>query len=104
MNLYVIGPVTGIENENADAFYEAARSLRKVDFGAVIPHQVVKRTATWEEAMHASIEEMTRCDDGVFFYGGVAMIDGWEQSRGARIEHDLAMAIGIPCKPWRDWL
>jgi len=32
------------------------------------------------------------------------MLDGWEKSRGARIEHDLAEALGIPCKPWREWL
>ena len=35
---------------------------------------------------------------------GIAMLDGWEDSKGARIEHDLAEALGIPCKPWREWL
>lgn len=37
-------------------------------------------------------------------YDGIAMLDGWEDSRGARIEHDLAMSLGIECRPWREWL
>lgn len=34
----------------------------------------------------------------------IAMLDGWEQSRGARIEHNLAKALGIECRPWMEWL
>ena len=35
---------------------------------------------------------------------GIAMLDGWEQSKGARIEHALASALGIECRPWRECL
>lgn len=35
---------------------------------------------------------------------GIAMLDGWEESKGARIEHDLAEELGIECRPWREWL
>lgn len=42
--------------------------------------------------------------EGETHYDGIAMLDGWEDSKGATIEHDLAEALGIPCKPWREWL
>lgn len=104
MNLYVIGPVTGRKDRNIDEFQGVAEDLRNAGYGCVIPHQVVPRTKNWEEAIHLSIEELTHCERGGFHYDGVAMLPGWEQSRGAKIEHDLAVALGIPCKPWREWL
>lgn len=46
-------------------------------------------------------------EDGRWIYQNgfaIAMLDGWEQSRGARIEHNLAKALGIECRPWMEWL
>ena len=37
-------------------------------------------------------------------FDGVAMLDGWEQSRGARLERQVAEACGIPCKTVNEWL
>lgn len=105
--LYVIGPVTYIENENLQAFRKAEERLKAAGHHVDIPHRYVGPFPTWEDAMCASIRRMMtmwyKAMKGRYGFG-LAMLDGWEQSRGARIEHDLAEALDIPCKPWREWL
>lgn len=129
--LYVIGPITGIENNNIEEF-ERVRSLleryriiysrhdpsdtvgaRLWSTQVTIPHDVVDENASWEICMMMSLcyltETCTKVDDDDREYtapwiDGIAMLDGWEGSRGARIEYDLAQVFGIPCKPWREWL
>lgn len=105
MNLYVIGPVTGKENDNIDAFDSVYLDL--VYSGAqtvTIPHMFIEPDDEWQYAMAKSIEmicDMFRSHKEDF---GIAMLDGWEESKGAKIEHNLAVSLGIPCKPWREWL
>lgn len=58
----------------------------------------------WDACMYASCKHIV---DGRWIYQNgfaIAMLDGWEQSRGARIEHNLAKALGIECRPWMEWL
>lgn len=107
MNLYVIGPVTGRENDNREEFERVRVELDAVGHYADIPHGWVKSGADWDVAMKHSIYRMLHLwtfsreyDEGF----GIAMLDGWEDSRGARIEHDLACALGIECRPWREFL
>ncbi len=102
--LYVSGPVTGRENRNFDAFREAQRSLVDAGHMAIIPHQIVLPSATHEQAMRACINELTWWRFGGFSYDGVALLEGWEQSEGARLERAVAEACGIPCKTVYEWL
>lgn len=111
MNLYVIGPVTGKPNENREEF-ERVRGelLDNATLGAVsIPHDYIEPDSTWEHAMRMSITVMMQWwsfELGPVIHQpfGIAMLDGWKDSKGARIEHDLACALGITCRPWREWL
>lgn len=105
--LYIIGPVTGMLDKNRPAFFEAASSLRFAGYKEDLPHRWVIPGTSWEEAMTESIRRMmgmwaNSIKEGSEF--GIAMLPGWEDSKGAKIEHDLAVALGIPCKPWREWL
>ena len=45
-------------------------------------------TASWEDHMKEDIRLLTKADY-------VFMLDGWETSRGAKIEHRLAKELGI---------
>lgn len=113
MNLYVIGAVTGIPNDNRPEFERVRWTLKGVDgIGKVgIPHDYIEDMfeddITWVGAMRISIAAMLGLHTEYihdFAYDGIAMLDGWENSKGAVIEHDLAEALGIPRKPWKEWL
>lgn len=107
MNLYVIGPVTGIDDDNRLEFERVDKKLKEAGHFADIPHRWVFPGSHWDTAMAESIRRMMTMWGNAMQLDepfGIAMLDGWEQSKGATIEHDLAVALGIPCKPWREWL
>ncbi len=107
MNLYIIGPVTGIEDDNRPEFLRVEQKLKAAGHYADIPHCWVMPGSPWDAAMADSIHRMMTMWgnslklDGEF---GLAMLDGWNDSRGAVIEYSLAQQLNIPCKPWREWL
>ena len=71
-----------------------------------LPAPLHRAGTEWGKAMRTSIRQML-ANDGQStspLYDGIAMLDGWERSRGAKIEHDIAEALGMPCRPWREWL
>lgn len=86
--IYISGPVTGRENNNLAAFYEAAAEVARQGGKPVIPHDYVMPGEGWEAAMKVCVAVMMRCD------GLYAMLD-WGESRGARIEVALARDIGM---------
>ena len=106
--IYISGPMTGIEpREYRRRFREAEAILRRHGYGCINPCRVWpcrfpwlyrlmnallgKRLAYAVVLCYALLLLMTRAD-------GIAMLPGWEQSRGARIEnytarHFLMMGI-----------
>lgn len=52
-------------------------------------------SATWEDHMKVDIKLMLDCDV-------VYLLPGWEDSKGARIEKELADVLGIPCIQYFD--
>lgn len=107
--LYISGPVTGKPNDNRKAFEEARRELRHW-YMVSIPHEYVDDETTHEEAMVILVHQLTSNkysyvqDKRVNRYEGVALLEGWEQSEGARLEKAVAEACGIPCKTVEEWL
>lgn len=88
MRLYVIGPVTGRENLNCEAFEEARTKLEQAGYMVWTPHDIVPPDADHEEAMRLSIRTLLHLDE-------VAMLDGWDESQGARLENRVATACGL---------
>lgn len=104
--LYLIGPVTGKPNDNRETFRAVRAILRKDGYECDCPHHFIEQGTEWGKAMRTSVRQML-ANDGqstIPLYDGIAMLDGWERSRGAKIEHDIAEALGMPCRPWREWL
>lgn len=104
MNLYVIGPVTGKPKDNLPAFINARNGLWAAGYYVYIPHDIITTGTEWRYAMARSVEHIS---NEVRRYGdkfGIAHAGWLGATKGARIEHDLAEALGIPCKPWREWL
>jgi len=98
--IYLSGPMTGIEpREYRRRFREAERILRRHGYGCINPCRVWACRFPWlYRLMNALLGKrlayavvlcydllllMTRAD-------GIAMLPGWEQSRGARIENYTA--------------
>lgn len=106
--LYISGPVTGCDNRNLDAFQSAQRMLVDAGHMAVIPHQIVPPSKTRDTAMLLCLHDLTAYSASYGFlapyYDGVALLEGWEQSDGARLERAVAEACGIPCKTVEEWM
>lgn len=103
--LYLIGPVTGKPNDNRKAFDDAAARLEADGYAVDIPHAYTNIGEGWDFCMRRSITAMLSIDHkGISFYDGVAMLDGWEESKGATLEKQVAEALGILCRPWREFL
>lgn len=107
--LYISGPVTGKPNDNRKAFEEARRELRHW-YMVSIPHEYVDAETTHEEAMAILLHQLTdrtysyRKGKRANLYEGVALLPGWEQSEGARLEKAVAEACGIEVKTVDEWL
>lgn len=97
MTIYVAGPVTGVEGLNLPAFEDAARALEEAGFRAMIPHRFVPGGADHERAMRMTLLWLLSHADGV------CILDGWAHSRGAQVEVDVAMAVGLKVGALRYW-
>lgn len=119
MDIYTIGPVTGKPNENRAEFERVKDELLRktnamcvmtpftmVDYAKIDGFIDSDDDIAWKIAMKGCLMEMLNYWDEWREKPniGIAMLDGWEQSKGAKIEHDLAEALEIPCKPWEEWL
>jgi hypothetical protein len=71
----------------------AAVDLTKRGYHPIVPHTAGSHHLGWEDAMdrcYRTIKGLSPTRDCL------AMLPGWEQSRGARAERELALEIGIP--------
>lgn len=108
--LYISGPVTGIEDGNLSAFESVQKELEAAGYLTDKPHDLVDREDSHETAMLLCVNELTGRTQKpgirhpVPRYDGVALLEGWEQSEGAKLEKAVAEACGIPCKTVDEWL
>lgn len=89
---YISGKMTGLEDLNRPKFESAATILRDFGYTPVNPHEVTKHIPadwSWEHFMRADITELMKCN---FLF----VLDDWHKSKGAQIEVELALNIGIP--------
>lgn len=94
--MYISGPVSGRAREEAAEHFEAnARRIRAaarengMGMAIVSPLRICRPSVSWDIAMRQCIGELIHCD-------GIAMLQGWQHSRGAKIELALAHSIHIP--------
>lgn len=87
--LYLAGPMSGLPSLNFPAFHAAAAALRAKGHEVVNPAEInVDPSTGWEACMRADIAQLVTCD-------GIALLPGWERSRGATLEHHIATALGM---------
>lgn len=86
--VYLAGPMTGIEDNNYPAFHKAAADLRAKGYHVENPAEVKADPppTTWDGWMRLALAQLITCD-------AIAMLPGWYESRGAKIEHRLALGL-----------
>lgn len=89
--IYLAGPMSGLPDFNYPAFDAEAARLRGLGLMVENPAQNPKQD-TWQDYMRVAIRQMMKCTH-------VALLPGWEGSKGATIEHNLAIDLGITVKP-----
>ena len=98
MKIYISGPMSCVPSLNKPAFFSAAIVLRDLGFQVVNPAENgLPEDAPWADHMRADIKMLVDCD-------AVACLPGWEKSRGAKIEVDLARVLGLSIRPYAIWL
>lgn len=85
--VYLSGPMSGIEDNNFPAFHEWAARLRADGFDVVSPAEI-QVAGTWELCLRADVRELCTCD-------AIALMPGWEGSRGAHLELHVAHRLGM---------
>ena len=95
MRVYISGPITGQPDGNRAAFEAAAVMLRAAGQIPINPHDLpiwlpadVDAEELWRRHMRIDIRELVACD-------AVYMLPGWPASRGARLEHHVAVELGL---------
>lgn len=86
---YVAGPMTGYPELNYPAFHAASERLRQLGFEVVSPAELNPITEGYRAAMCKDILALIECDH-------IYLLDGWEKSKGATLEHHIATVLDIP--------
>lgn len=87
--IYLSGAMTGCPDLNFPAFNAAARELRAKGFEVANPAEIEPTgEKTWANCMRADIKALCDCCT-------VALLPGWESSKGANIEARLANQLGM---------
>lgn len=97
MKLYIAGPMTGLPELNYPAFHEAEAQLFKAGYTPLNPAPNKPENPTWLNFMRMSLVQISQAD-------GIALLPGWELSKGARIEHGLARDLQLPVDTVEQWL
>lgn len=84
---YLSGPMSGLPEMNYHAFNAEAARLRALGFHVENPAENPEQSS-WEDYMKAAIIQMLSCEV-------VVMLPGWAESRGALIERELALRLGL---------
>lgn len=92
--VYISGPISGIPGGNREAFLAAELVLQASGYDVVNPQKLVPRMLgeeneeDWAGCMRLAIRLLLDCDQ-------IYLLDGWFRSRGAQVEHGVAVALGM---------
>ena len=97
MKVYISGPITG-EKDHGKKFAIAEKYFSDRGHKVVNPEAITKElddlhesapgSLPWSEYMREDIKALVDCD-------AIAMLPAWGESRGARLERQVADALGL---------
>lgn len=108
MRIYISGPITGVVKPQV-VFGRAAENLVRAGYEVLNPFEIepicdcppgaelTNESAHYSCYMRGDIAGMLHCD-------GVAMLDGWERSKGALLEHFVALSVCMKVMSLSGWM
>jgi deoxyuridine 5'-triphosphate nucleotidohydrolase len=106
--IYLMGPMSGLPDDNYPAFEEAARQLRAIGYVVVSPHEggataeeiamskelgaAFRDTPEYAAILKRTVAMMVTCD-------AIAQLPGWEESRGSQREMSVARLALMQARP-----
>jgi hypothetical protein len=91
--------MTGYPGFNYPAFFRAAEALAALGIESINPARAEGREGckTWQDFMRLGLIDVANSD-------GVALLPGWQDSRGAALEAHVARSIDLPVRTVDEWL
>lgn len=89
--IYISGQITGLELKEAKANFDKAEVLLlEKGYKPLNPMKVNPPLSgkCWKEYMLEDIAQLFTCE-------GIFLLDNWQDSKGARIEHFIAQEMGM---------
>ena len=86
--VYLSGPITGIKNYKG-LFLFAEEIVRMCDAARIFnPASQIPDSLGYGQAMKRCVAELAK-------YEAIVMLPGWHASKGAKLEHDIALSCGM---------
>lgn len=86
MMVYIAGPMTGLPDHGWVAFSRAESKLTGLGYTVISPEWMTEELPR-KSCLPIRMAMIDQCD-------AIVLLDGWEQSKGARIERDYAEYCG----------
>lgn len=90
--IYISGKISGIENDATELFAKAENELISKGYEVINPMTLNhEHDKTWHSYMREDIKALCDCNE-------IFMLSNWADSKGAIIEHTIAVYLGIKVK------
>lgn len=91
MKIYISGKISGTNlTETRKRFAAVAKAMKRIGVEPVNPlENGLTEHDSWEAHLAKDIIDLLQCN-------AIYMLQGWEDSKGARIEYHIATKIGMP--------
>ena len=87
--VFLSGPMSGLPESNYPAFHSEAERLRALGYHVENPAENdPPACGTWQGFMRKAVAQLITCDV-------IALLPGWLESRGATLERQLAVTLGL---------
>jgi hypothetical protein len=110
VNIYLAGPMTGLPEYNFPEFARVSGILRGWGHDVVSPHEVPLPCGCkssppqcgaddhdWTEYLRSDLIALLAHAEGI------ALLDGWQKSRGALLETHVGSKLKLKIRRWADW-
>lgn len=105
ITLYIAGPMSGYKDRNYPLFNEVEARLVKADYNVLNPARIDAQfpmgdgepERTWDWYMRRALVMLCEGADGI------ALLPGWQHSRGALLEERVGRGLGMRIQTWYEW-